>query len=163
MSKALKERQGAEDAGLVVQLVTFTVGEESFAVEVGSVREIIRLPAITALPNSPGYLDGIINLRGGVIPIVSLRERFGREAAQNDGRTRIMVMTVREKTVGFRVDAVAEVIRVPRGELRPSPLASGGERGCVAGVVERGGRLLIVLAAERLLSDHETVWEAQAA
>lgn len=149
----------------LLQLVTFDVGGEGFAVEVASVREIMRLPVITSLPNAPAYVDGIINLRGGVIPIISLRDRFGLPAVPNDNHTRIMVMTVGEKVVGFRVDAVTEVIRVPQGELTPPPplVAAGGGRQCVTGVIERGERLLIVIDPERLLLLSELDWEAHAA
>ncbi len=155
----------AGNAQQLLQLVTFHVGGEGFAVEVASVREIMRLPVITTLPNAPAYVDGIINLRGGVIPIISLRERFGLCAAENDSHTRIMVMTVGEKVVGFRVDAVSEVIRVPQGQLQPPPqlVASGGGRQCVTGVIDHGERLLIVVDPEQLLLLSELDWEAHAA
>ncbi len=155
----------AGNAQQLLQLVTFHVGGEGFAVEVASVREIMRLPVITSLPNAPAYVDGIINLRGGVIPIISLRERFGLSAVENDSHTRIMVMTVGEKVVGFRVDAVSEVIRVPQAQLQPPPplVAAGGGRQCVTGVIDRGERLLIVLDPEQLLLLSELDWEAHAA
>lgn len=164
MSSALTIRNGGQ-AGELIQLVAFTVANEEFAVEVASVREIIRVPVITALPNSPSCVEGIVSLRGGVIPIISLRERFALQPIEDGSLTRIMVMTVGERVVGFKVDAVNEVIRVASLELQPAPplVAGAGERRCLAGVIEREGRLLVVLEAERMLLGADLGLEPQAA
>lgn len=149
----------------LIQLVTFTVGGEEFAVDVAAVREIMRLPEIVCMPNSPGYLDGIIYLRGLVVPIISMRERFGLDGAVSDSRTRIMVMNVADQVVGFRVDAVSEVIRVSPGEFQPPPgiLAAGTGNQCVTGVIQRGEGMLIVLAPELMLSGAELACHVTAA
>lgn len=141
--------------GEVKQFVSFTVDQEEFAVEVGAVKEIMRLPEITRMPNAPACMAGIISLRGSVIPIISLRQRFGLPQAEVDSRTRIMVMNIGSSVVGFQVDAVSEVIRVDGAEIKPPPpLVAGSERQCV-GVIESRERMLIMLDPKRMLPEGE--------
>lgn len=163
MSTAL-QIVGTADAEAMVQLVSFRVAGEEYGVEVGRVREIIRLPEITKVPRSPAHIDGIIHLRGSVIPIISLRETFGLPPAPTDNNTRIVVTTVGERVFGFKVDAVSEVIRISLQEVQPPPflIGSGGEKRCVEGVVNRAERLLIMLDPERIVSGADVDWEAAA-
>lgn len=165
MSSAFQMTKAAQAGDRLIQLVTFKVNQEEYAVEVTSVREIMRLPAITTLPQAPSYVEGIISLRGSVIPIISLRERFSLTPVEDDTLTRIMVMTVEGRVVGFKVDAVTEVIRVPSGEVQPPPsLASlGGEQQSLAGVIRREQRLIVMLDPERLLAGVELDFAAEAA
>ena len=92
-----------ENAGELIQLVSFMLGEEEFGVNVLKVREIIRMPEITRVPNTPHYVEGVINLRGKVIPVMSMRNRFGLEQKECDKHTRIMVMEVDSELMGFIV------------------------------------------------------------
>jgi purine-binding chemotaxis protein CheW len=140
-----------------MQLVSFVLDKEEYGVEVLKVREIIRMPNITRVPNTPDYVEGVINLRGKVIPIISLRKRFCLDAAENDSRTRIMVMDMTNELTGFIVDSVAEVIRITAGEIQPAPpvVTGGVDQEYLSGVINREDRLLVLLNLERLFSQEE--------
>ncbi len=141
----------------IIQLVSFELGGEEYGVDVLTVREIIRMPSITKMPNTPEYVDGIINLRGTVVPIISLRRRFGLHEREGDRNSRILVMEVGDGLTGFVVDAVAEVIRISSAEIQPSPAIVQGNaaQDCITGVINHAERLLIVLDLNRLFSDDE--------
>lgn len=141
----------------LTQLVSFNLDHEEYGVAVLKVREIIRMPTITRVPNTPSYVEGVINLRGKVIPIISMRKRFNLMETEYNSRTRIMVMDVEGELMGFIVDAVSEVIRVSASEIQPSPPVVSGnlEQECIAGVINHGERLLVVLELERMFSHEE--------
>jgi len=142
----------------LIQLVSFVLDAEEYGVEVLKVREIIRMPTITKMPNTPHYVEGIINLRGKVIPIVSMRKRFGLSESDNSGHTRIIIMDVAGAMTGFIVDGVSEVIRIHSGEIQPPPLMalSGGiGQEFITGVFNHAERLLVVMDVERMFSDDE--------
>lgn len=136
----------------MLQLVTFTLGDEEYCVNVLLVREIIRIPDITRVPNTQFYVEGVINLRGKVIPVINLRKRFGLDEMEYDGRTRIIVMELEGDLIGFLVDAVSEVIRVLPDEIQPPPsvAVSGEQQECMAGVIQRDERLIILLDLEKI-------------
>ncbi len=146
-----------EVGGELIQLVSFSLDDEEFGVEVLKVREIIRVPCVTRVPNTPPYVEGVINLRGKVIPIMSIRKRFGIRAAENDKRTRIIVMDVDDELMGFIVDSVSEVIRVSEKEIQPPPTAvtSGIDHECMSGVINQAERLLVLLELEKISSQDE--------
>jgi len=141
----------------IIQLVSFELEGEVYGVDVLKVREIIRMPSITKMPNTPDYVDGIINLRGAVIPIISLRRRFGLGESELDHNSRILVMEVGDGTTGFVVDAVAEVIRISAAEIQPPPIVAqaNAAQDCITGVINHADRLLIVLDLEKLFRDEE--------
>jgi purine-binding chemotaxis protein CheW len=141
----------------IIQLVSFELDHEEYGVDVLSVREIIRLPEITKMPNTPSYIDGIINLRGTVVPIISLRRRFGLMDTDSSRSSRILVMEAGGSLTGFVVDAVAEVIRISSGEIQPPPAITHGNaaQDCITGVVNHGEHLLIVLDLNLLFSDQD--------
>ena len=97
----------------VFQVVSFEIGPEEYAVDILEVQEIIRLVEITPVPKAPHYVEGVINLRGKVIPIVDLRSRFGLSTAEHTQDTRIVVVDVSRIILGFIVDSVSEVLRIP--------------------------------------------------
>jgi len=143
-----------------IQLVSFMLAEEEYGVEVLKVREIIRMPTITKMPNTPLHVEGIINLRGKVIPIISMRTRFNMMAAEDNNRTRIIIMEVAGSLNGFIVDGVSEVIRIHSRDIQPPPMAvhSGGVgQEFITGVFNHAERLLIVMDVDRLFSDDESV------
>ena len=154
MSKALVPI-GSEKAGSeLIQLVSFSLDNEEYAVEVLKVREIIRMPEITHMPNTPHYAEGIINLRGKVIPVISLRKKFSLMDTENDSHTRVMVMDINGELTGFIVDSVSEVIRISSSEVQPPPsaMASGGvEQEYITGVVNRSERPLILLDLDHII------------
>lgn len=146
-----------ETSSELIQLVSFTLGEEEFGVHVLKVREIIRMPEVTRVPNTPPYVEGVINLRGKVIPVMSMRKRFGLEEHEFDNRTRIMVMDVDGELMGFIVDAVSEVIRISQEEIQPPPpvVSSGVDHECLSGVISQSERLLVLLDLEKISSREE--------
>lgn len=145
-------RQDAE----LLQLVTFSIGEEEFGVDILKVQEIIRTMEITKVPRAPVFVEGVINLRGKVIPILDLRKRFGLESRGHDKHTRIIVIEISNMIVGFVVDSVSEVLRIPADTVEPPPpVVSGLESEYISGVGKLEDRLLILLDLDRLLSGDE--------
>ena len=142
----------------LIQLVSFMLAAEEYGVEVLKVREIIRMPTITKMPNTPPYVEGVINLRGKVIPIISMRKRFGLMESENSSQTRIMVMDVAGALTGFIVDAVSEVIRIHSSEIQPPPsmvLSGGIGQEFITGVFNHADRLLIIMDVDRMFSEDE--------
>lgn len=151
---ALVRTDGASASHTELQLVTFKIDSEEYGVEVLKVREIIRMPTITQMPNTPHYVDGIINLRGKVIPIVSMRRRFNMMDEEYNSHTRIIIMDLNGSLTGFVVDAVAEVVRIPSSEIQPPPSLSIGQidQESITGVFNHHDRMLIVMDIERMFS-----------
>lgn len=143
----------------MIQLVTFMLGEEEYGVNVLQVREIIRVPDITRVPNTSHYVEGVINLRGKVIPVMSMRKRFGLGLEEFDSRTRVIVMEFADELMGFLVDAVSEVIRISPGEIQPPPAAvtSGIDQECMGGVINLADRLIIVLELDKIALREDTL------
>lgn len=141
----------------ILQLVTFHVGKEEFGVDILDVREINRLMDITRVPHAPEFVEGVINLRGQVIPVVDLRRRFRLAAAERDKNNRIVVVELTGKVVGFLVDSVSEVLRVPSSLVEPPPAIAGGiDSDYIRGVVKLEDRLLVLLDLQRLLNRSES-------
>jgi len=154
---ALTKLKGEEYGGELIQLVSFNLEKEEYGINVLMVREIIRMLNITRVPNTPQYVEGVINLRGKVIPIISLRKKFDLMEAEHDKRTRIMVMEVVGELMGFIVDEVSEVIRISEKEIQPPPpvVSSGIEQECMAGVINQAERLLVLLDLEKMFTADE--------
>ncbi|MBI5233620.1 MAG: purine-binding chemotaxis protein CheW, partial [Deltaproteobacteria bacterium] len=110
----------------VFQLVAFKVGKEEFSIPITKVQEIIRMPEITKVPRTPDFVEGVINLRGKVIPVVDLRKRFGLDVSEKSSDTRVIVVDSSGKIVGFMVDAVTEVLRLSASTVEPAPSLIGG-------------------------------------
>jgi purine-binding chemotaxis protein CheW len=151
------KHSSTETSHELIQLVSFHLDNEEYGVEVLKVREIIRMVTITHMPNTPHYVEGIINLRGKVIPIISMRKRFGLMDAESNNQTRIIIMDVGGEMLGFTVDAVSEVIRVSASEVQPAPsVASGGiGQEYIAGVINHAERLLVLLNLDLMFSAEE--------
>jgi purine-binding chemotaxis protein CheW len=147
--------QGHQSHGELLQLVSFHVGGEEFGLDILRVQEIIRVQQLTRVPNSPDFVEGVINLRGKVIPVIALRKRFGLEILAQDKQTRIVVVEVRGAVLGFMVDSVSEVLRIPADTVEPPPRLGKVEREYVSGVGKLNDRLLILLDVDRLMSDSE--------
>jgi purine-binding chemotaxis protein CheW len=137
----------------LLQLVSFNIGDEEFGVEILKVQEINRMLQVTRVPNSPEYVDGVINLRGKVIPVIDLRRWFGLQRKEHDKNTRIVVVELSGKVVGFVVDAVKEVLRIPSSVTEPPPPIVAGVRAeYITAVGKLEDRLLILLDLERMLA-----------
>lgn len=138
----------------LMQLVTFRLGEEEFGVQILVVNEIIRLVQITLVPNAPPFIEGVINLRGKVLPVVGLRKRFKMPEMPLDSQSRIIVMELNQNVVGFLVDGVSEVLRIPQSTVEPAPaVVAGIGSEYIEGVGKLDDRLLILLNLEALLAD----------
>ena len=135
-----------------LQVVGFRIGNETFGVRIGSVREIVRVPEITAVPSAPETIEGVINLRGKIIPVMDLRKRFGQTEIQPDKKNRILVVELDNKLVGLIVNAASEVLRIAPSEIEaPGNLFAEGESSYVTGVGKLKGRLIILLDIAKLL------------
>ena len=155
MEAHMEAAQKKQDVELL-QLVTFSIGEEEFGVDILKVQEIIRTMEITKVPKAPEFVEGVINLRGKVIPIIDLRKRFGLTAKDHDKNTRIIVIEINNMIVGFVVDSVSEVLRIPANTVEPPPpVVAGLESEYISGVGKLQDRLLILLDLNRLLSKDE--------
>ena len=157
MNNALVPVKVDDALGELIQLVSFNLDQEEYGVDVLKVREIIRMPMVTRVPNTPYYVEGVINLRGKVVPIICMRKKFGLTESENDKQTRIMVMDMEGELMGFIVDAVSEVIRISGSEIQPSPamVAGGIDQECIAGVINQAERLLVLLNLEKMFSRDE--------
>ncbi len=136
----------------LLQIVSFRVGSEEFGLDILRVQEIIRHQHLTRVPNSPDFVDGVINLRGQVIPVIALRKRFGVEQAPQNNQARIVVLEVQGMVLGFIVDSVPEVLRLPTNAVVSPPRFGKVEREYVSGVAKLDDRLLILLDVDRILS-----------
>jgi purine-binding chemotaxis protein CheW len=135
-----------------LQVVGFRIGNETFGVRIASVREIVRVPEITAVPSAPETIEGVINLRGKIIPVMDLRKRFGQSDIQSDKKNRILVVELDNKLVGLIVNAASEVLKIAPSEIEaPGNLFAEGESSYVTGVGKLKGRLIIILDITKLL------------
>lgn len=140
----------------ILQLVSFKIGEEEFGVDILKVQEINRMLEITQVPNSPEFVEGIINLRGKVIPVIDLRIKLNMVKKEYDSNTRVVVVEVNNRVVGFIVDEVSEVLRIPKSITEPPPaLVSGISSEFITAVGKLENRLLILLDLEKILSVEE--------
>ncbi len=144
--------------GSVIQLVGFRLDEEDYALAITKIQEIILMKPITRIPQVPEYIEGLINLRGSVVPIVNLRKRFGLPRREVDDETRTIVVNIQGKTVGCVVDAVTRVMRINREQIQPPPLAVlAVDHRYISGLARLDDHLLIILDIERLFDDQSPV------
>ncbi len=140
----------------IYQLVSFVVEDEEFGVDILKVQEIIRTVDITRVPKSPEFVEGVINLRGKIVPVIDLRIRFGIAKRERDNETRIIVVELSDRVVGFLVDKVKEVIRVEKNIIEPPPeLTTSISSNYITGVAKLQDRLLILLDLDKVLSGEE--------
>ena len=133
-------------------MVVLDVGDESYGIPVQRVREIIRVPPITRVPNGPAFLEGVINLRGQVIPVMDLRKHLGIPFGAETKSSRVIVSELGRHTVGLMVDGVSQVVMVATNEIEPPPaLVAGAADGQVCGVARLGDRLVLFLDPDRVL------------
>jgi purine-binding chemotaxis protein CheW len=146
-----------------LQLVAFTAGESDFAIDILRLKEVIQPVPITVVPRAPGFLDGVVDVRGAVLPVIDLRRRFGLVPARQ-GREKFLIVSAdvglgpgNRLILALVVDRVREPIRVAREELRPAPplLHLEADARAFQAVVQHGGRLHMVIDADRLLGPRE--------
>ena len=158
-STSVHDRERTQDpaaAGDEQQLVVFHLGAELYGVEIARVHEIIRLMQVTRVPRAPSFVEGVINLRGKVIPVVDLRRRFGLPQADHTRASRIVVVELSEQVVGIIVDGVSEVLRVNTATIEPpSPVVAGIDSEYLSGIAKVGEQLVILLDLDRVLAREE--------
>ncbi len=134
------------------QVVVFELANEHYGIDIGRVQEIIRLPAITAVPRAPECVEGVVNLRGRVIPVLNLRTRFGLPDGERGRSSRIVVLEVNGNTVGALVDGVSEVLRVPVNAVEPpGATLTGPETAHLRGIAKLEERLVILLNLDHIV------------
>lgn len=139
-----------------LQVVGFRIGEETFGVPIALVHEIVRVPGITAVPESPDCVEGVINLRGRIVPVIDLRKRFREPAIAAHKKNRILVVEAQGQHVGLMVDAASEVLKIPFSEVEnPPDLFNEGEVNYVTGVGKLAGRLIILIDLGKILQRGE--------
>jgi purine-binding chemotaxis protein CheW len=144
-------------ADAVIQLATFRVGPEDYALDIMQIREIVNPLPVRAVHNAPAFVEGLIELRGTVIPVIDLRKRFGLEPTAATRRTKFVVVNHKGRAVALIVDEVG-VLRVPEKEIRDAPgYVSNGSGAYFSGVVSRDGKLYLVLEIGEMLGSTATI------
>jgi purine-binding chemotaxis protein CheW len=157
-------RQKARDRERVelVQMVAFGVGPGDYAIDIMRIKEIINPVPVTAVPKAPDFIEGVIELRGAILPVVDVRKRFDLAPSAPTRATKFVIVgldvgatAAGRMIVGLVVDRVSEPLRIPKSEVRPAPQLTVGERAFFSGVVHHGERMLMVLDVDALLSTGE--------
>ncbi len=139
-----------------LQIVVFKLGAEEYGVEIGKVQEIIKLSDITFVPGSPPYVEGVINLRGKVIPVINLKKKFNLGEEEITSLSRIIIARIGERLVGFKVDAALEVLRLNQELIEPPPeMVQTPLESYIMGVGKSDNRLIVLLDLEKLLTESE--------
>lgn len=140
----------------IIQLVGFNLGAEYYGVEITRIREIIRMVSLTRVPRTPAFIEGVINLRGSVLPVVNLRTKVKMPKKEYDKSSRIIVVDLNGIMVGFIVDNVQEVIRIPKSATQPPPdIITGVDGKFFTAVANLNNQLLIILDIEKVLMNDE--------
>lgn len=148
--------QNNQNSKELLQLVSFNMGAEEYGIDILKVQEIIRFTEITRIPNAPAFVDGVINLRSKVIPVIDLRTRLGMERKERSNSTRIIVVEISGRTTGFKVDGVNEVLRIPENITEAPPeIATGNGGEYITSVARLEDRLLMMLDLEKILCREE--------
>jgi purine-binding chemotaxis protein CheW len=139
-----------------IQIVGFRIGRETFGLPIAMVREIVRVPEITAVPNAPDYIEGVINLRGRIVPVVDLRKRFGEKFPEPNKKNRVVVVEIARRAIGLIVNSASEVLRIPPSEIeQPDRVFHENEMSYITGVAKLKGRLVILIDLNRILQNVE--------
>ncbi|MDD5456559.1 MAG: chemotaxis protein CheW [Candidatus Margulisbacteria bacterium] len=146
IEKAVNETDLLASEEDIFQLVTFFLGEEVYGIDILAVQEIIRMQVITEIPRTADYVEGVINLRGKVIPVIDLRKRFNLPVQEETKDTRIIVVEIESKIMGMIVDGVSKVLRLPASLVEPpSPIVGGIDSNYIKGVGKVQEMLVILL------------------
>ena len=151
------------------QYLTFLLSGEMFAIGILNIKEIIEYGSLTEVPMMPGFIRGVINLRGAVVPVVDLSARFGRNRTEVSRRTCIVIIEVQgsdetKQDIGVMVDSVSEVLEIPRSEIEPAPAFGAKIRvDFIHGMGKVDGKFVIILNADKVLSVDELSMLGQAA
>ena len=141
-----------------IQLACFRVGDQMYALDILRIKEVIRPLKLTPVPKAPVFIEGVINLRGAVIPVVDLRKRFDQLIGPADAKTRIIICVLSEKIIGLMVDEVMEVKSYSRNEIQPAPrFIKGLDTDYFLGVYQRNDDLVMIMNLQKVLSSGEQI------
>ena len=139
-----------------IQIVGFRIGRETFGLPIAMVREIVRVPEITAVPNAPDYIEGVINLRGIIVPIVDMRIKFHLGRVEYDHQTVVIILNVAHRVVGMVVDGVSDVLTLAVDQIMPAPeFGATLTTEYLTGLGTVDGRMLILMDIEKLMTSRE--------
>jgi purine-binding chemotaxis protein CheW len=147
----------AAEHGALIQLATFFVGREEYALDIMRIKEIIHPLKITPVPKVPIFIEGVVELRGAIIPVVDLRKRFDLPVTAPTRSTKYIIVGIDGKIVGLVVDAVGEVLRIPRTDVRATEMLDGDAGQYFQGVCHQEKRIIFVLDIDRVLSSQERI------
>lgn len=134
-----------------LHIVGFQVGRETYGVTITALQEIVRVPEITAVPDAPDYMEGVINLRGKIVSVIDLRKRFGDNATTPTRRNRILVVEHKGRLCGLIVDSASEVLKIPASDVEPSTEVFHEGLNSVTGLAKHQNRLIVLLDMDKLL------------
>jgi purine-binding chemotaxis protein CheW len=138
------------------QTVGFQIGSETFGLPISAVHEIVRMPEVTNVPEAPDCVEGVVNLRGKIVPVIDMRKRFGLAEIESSSRNRVLVVDFEGKKVGLIVDAASEVLKIPSADIEPPPnVFEEDEINYVTGVGKVGDRLIILIDLAKILQKGE--------
>lgn len=151
------DERSVRSSDVLLQLVTFNLVGEEFGLPILDVREIIRMVEVTPVPHSPDFVEGVINLRGQILPVIDLRKRFNLESSVADDDTRIVVVEINKNLIGLIVDGVNEVLRIPSETVNPAPqiVSSGIGAEYIQGIAHYNEKMIILVDLERVFSGDE--------
>ncbi len=144
-----------EEAKELIQIVVFELDEEEYAIEISDVREILKARDVTPIPNTPDFIEGIINVRGKIVVVLDLEQRFNLERESTAKKLHIMVSEQGENTYGASVDEVTEVLRIPKDSIEPAPaiISEKIQADYVKGIGILENRLLILLDLNKVFEE----------
>lgn len=153
------ERENLEDAEIdegTTNLVTFRLGSGEYAIDIMQAKEIIKMEKITLIPNAPYFVEGVINLRGNIIPIIDLKKRFNLEESEGDKNTGIIIAKIEDVDMGIMIDSISKVVSMANSDIQPPPsmLQGIGQR-YIKGVGKMEDKLLVVLDLDKLFTNEE--------
>lgn len=137
------------------KFLTFSLGNESYGIEILYVTEIVGIQPVTEVPELPNYIKGIINLRGKIIPVMDVRLRFKKSPMDYNDRTCIVVIDIQDISIGMIVDTVSEVLSIPEEEIVPPPDVNKSGKKYIKGIGKTGSEVTLILDCEKLLDDDE--------
>ncbi|NMB32661.1 MAG: purine-binding chemotaxis protein CheW [Clostridium sp.] len=156
MSEILKEEMWTgEEETQKDKFLTFALGKEQYGIEIRYVTEIIGVQPITQIPELPEYIQGIINLRGKIIPVMDVRLRFGKKFSEYNDRTCIIVIDSEDILIGLIVDSVSEVMSIPEEDIVEPPDLNQGKNKYIKGIGKIGNGVRLILDCEKLLTEKE--------
>ncbi len=152
-----RDLKTVELKGDEIQLVSFILGDETFAIDVAQVREIVKLEKITRIPKMPDFIEGVLNLRGQITTVVDMRKRFQMETIERDAQSKIIIGEIEKFKFGMIVDSVSNVLRVPPENILPPPeiLSSSIDSSYLKGICKLPDSLVMLLDLNKIMSEEE--------